>query len=88
MNSRTELNQAIERINRQNGLHLRVGYAYGKPRIHNHDESVDVSPRLPAKELLNWLMGFEEGFRAAVDGRHFGPRVDGIIEFESKGNQQ
>jgi hypothetical protein len=74
MTSKTDLNRAVERINRMHGLKLTVGWAYGKPRVHNHDESRDISPRLPSGELLRWLHAFERGFEAAKSGETFGPR--------------
>ena len=32
-----------------------IGYAYGRPRLYTKNESVEVSPRLPKGELMQWM---------------------------------
>lgn len=35
--------------------------AYGKPRLLRKDGAVDVSPRLPAGQLEEWISAFLQG---------------------------
>lgn len=42
----------------------RVEYAYGRPRLMRAGGSVDVSPRLPAGQLADWMRAFIAGIDA------------------------
>lgn len=42
-----------------------VEYAYGRPRLYRDRGSVEVSPRLPAGELAQWMRAFIAGIDAA-----------------------
>lgn len=42
-----------------------VQYAYGQPRLMRDGGAVDVSPRLPAGQLADWMRAFLDGIDAA-----------------------
>lgn len=50
--------------------HFYIGYAYGKPRLERmvSDEGAasDISPRLSARELHHWLLGYLNGIDAGA----------------------
>ena len=46
-----------------------VEYAYGSPRLYRARGSVEVSPRLPAGQLADWM-------RAYIAGIHAGKEVN------------
>lgn len=48
------------------GTHF-VQYAYGSPRLHRDGGAVDVSPRLPAGALADWMRAYLHGIYAARD---------------------
>jgi hypothetical protein len=44
----------------------RIAYAYGRPRLERAGGSVDVSPRLPAGELAQWMRAYLDGIDAEL----------------------
>ena len=42
-----------------------VQYAYGRPRLMRQGGSIDVSPRLPAGQLADWMRAFLAGIDAS-----------------------
>ena len=53
----------------------RIEYAYGRPRLVRAGGSVDVSPRLPAGELSQWMRAFLGGIEAGRSVDYLTPRV-------------
>jgi hypothetical protein len=51
-------------INKQLGGDHSIQWAYGRPRLLRANQSVDVSPRLPSGQLLEWLYAYLEGAAA------------------------
>lgn len=47
-----------------------VQWAYGQPRLMRAGGSVEVSPRLPAGQLRNWLSAFHMGIITAYGIRN------------------
>jgi hypothetical protein len=45
---------------------VEIEYAYGSPRLVRKGRSVDVSPRLPAGELAQWMRAYIEGMDAGL----------------------
>ena len=48
--------------------HYDIEYAYGRPRLVLHDEKLccrDVSPRLSAGQLAEWIWAYLKGVEAA-----------------------
>jgi len=69
--SQKDLQNQIDRINSYDCMinhQLDIGYAYGQPRVTSLDFSRNVSPRLPKRELSEWLDGFESGLSFASRG--------------------
>jgi hypothetical protein len=66
--TRAQLDELAEIINRRLDLAgdraYTVEYAYGRPRLERAGGSVDVSPRLPAGELAQWMRAFMGGMDA------------------------
>ena len=62
MVTRKQLQSKAKYIARISGLDISIGYAYGHPRVYLNGESVELSPRLPAGQLLDWLNAFEQGY--------------------------
>jgi hypothetical protein len=62
--SKTKLREKIARLQNQ-GADVEIGWAYGQPRITNKSESRDLSPRLPASSMNEWIDGFSEGYNMA-----------------------
>lgn len=46
------------------GHNIAIAWAYGQPRVTTQDESKELSPRLPAQEMRQWLDGFEAGAKS------------------------
>ena len=66
-----ELAALAEMINKRLGIEdpdqrYTIGRANGSPRLHRALESVDVSPRLPAGPLGDWLRAFLDGIDVGV----------------------
>ena len=62
--TKTYLEKRVEMIARYYP-DISISWAYGRPRVYNADGSRELSPRLPMRELDNWLDGFERGFELA-----------------------
>lgn len=45
------------------GEPMSIGYAYGSPRLESADGSRDISPRLPAGQLREWIWAYIQGVR-------------------------
>jgi hypothetical protein len=69
MTTRKELEHLAEMIDRRlslpEGTHD-VEYAYGRPRLVSNGGSKDVSPRLPAGQLEDWMRAYLGGIEAAL----------------------
>ena len=66
----------------------RIEYAYGRPRLVRNGGSVDVSPRLPAGELAQWMRAYIGGIEAGrvpltVVCRTCGERIAGLLAYEN-----
>ena len=60
--SRNELDHLANIISRRTGVAMSIEYAYGKPRLMSDRGARDVSPRLPAGELMQWMSAFLDGY--------------------------
>ena len=43
---------------------LSIGHAYGRHRLESHGGAFDISPRLPAGELFEWMYAYAQGIGA------------------------
>lgn len=59
--TKTQLRETVARLNRK-GAKITISWAYGRPRVYDHSESRELSPRLPTGEMSQWLDGFEAGY--------------------------
>lgn len=65
--TRAELEELAALINsRLGGGDYAIGYAYGSPRLERDGGAVDVSPRLPAGQLADWMRAFLAGIDAML----------------------
>lgn len=64
--TKKQLYAKAEFINKLSGLDISVGYAYGHPRAYLNNESKELSPRLPAGQLWDWLDAFQTGIEYGV----------------------
>jgi len=64
--TKKQLQNKAEFIGKISGLDITVGYAYGHPRAYLKNESVELSPRLPAGQLMDWLEAFQQGLEYGV----------------------
>jgi hypothetical protein len=62
--TRAQLDELAGIINRTLGGAYSVEYAYGRPRLERAGGSVDVSPRLTAGELAQWMRAYIAGMIA------------------------
>ncbi len=46
------------------GYDVDLEWTYGRPRVTNKEQSVNISPRLPTGQLDLWLSGFKAGIEA------------------------
>lgn len=53
----------VERM-QQRGLDVGLDWAYGAGKIESKDGGRSLSPRVPNRQLLDWLNAYEEGFTA------------------------
>lgn len=51
-----------------------IQYAYGQPRLLRKNGSINVSPRLPAGRLKEWIEAYLEGALATVELTNTGVR--------------
>ena len=69
--TKADLQQYVNVINRltDNRCDFSISRAYGKPRLYRSAESVEVSPRLPAGQLADWMHAYINGinFARAID---------------------
>jgi hypothetical protein len=73
--TRQELDDLAAMINRRLGADdYAIGYAYGSPRLERDGGARDVSPRLPAGQLADWMRAFLAGIDA------YAAKADPIIE--------
>jgi len=56
------LQEIVDVINRRTGGDYELGYAYGRPRLERDGGAREVSPRLSAGQLADWMRAFLEGF--------------------------
>lgn len=64
---RSDLDELVGIINRYlaSGDEHFIQYAYGQPRLFRAGGSIEVSPRLSAGELAQWMRAFIKGIDAA-----------------------
>lgn len=55
----SDLQNAVDRINRVHRAQIKIDWAYNKPRITTEDDLKFLSPRVTRHECLMWLLGFE-----------------------------
>jgi hypothetical protein len=60
--TKQELYNLVDRINRvAKHKDYTLHYAYGQPRLERANQSITVSPRLPAREMKLWLEAYWQG---------------------------
>lgn len=59
--TKRELDRLAEMLNRRTGRDFEIEYAYGSPRLVVNRGSTDVSPRLTAGQLEQWIWAFMKG---------------------------
>lgn len=67
-----DLDQMVKRLIVATGDDtLFIGHAYGRPRLESHGGAFEISPRLPAGALLEWMQAYHAGVfaREAADAR-------------------
>ena len=82
--TRPDLDHLAAIIERLTGQEHRIVYAYGQPRLYRAGGSVEVSPRLAAGDLAQWMQAYIAGISAqwgrqantplvlaSVETRHF-----------------
>ncbi len=71
--SKTDIRQAIEQLKKWTGLPIYVGWAYGHPRIYmeegKHEGAIELSPRLPTGQLMDWIIAFSKGFEYGLKSK-------------------
>jgi hypothetical protein len=66
--TRNELDDLAAMVNRRLGADdYFIQSAYGSPRLMRDGGSRDVSPRLPAGQLADWMRAFLAGIDAGID---------------------
>lgn len=65
MTTKADLKQLLAVLNRLTDGDYEIGYAYGRPRLLRAGGSVDVSPRLPRGQLVDWMRAYIAGIEWA-----------------------
>lgn len=71
----THITNRIARLQKQ-GIDLGIDGQYGQFRVTNKSGSKNMSPRLPNRQIMDWLEAYELGWDAAMC--HVGVRLDRI----------
>jgi len=64
----SQVRAAIVRL-QERGADVALRNGYGRWGLSNRDESRDISPLLPPKELLEYVLGYEAGWQEAHSRR-------------------
>jgi hypothetical protein len=81
--TQADLDQLVTVLrNRTGNDSYRIEYAYGRPRLYQGDNmEIEVSPRLPKRELYQWIDGYIDGCGVGFEAG----RADAIAEFAELG---
>ena len=60
--TRADLQEIVDVINRRTGGDYEISVAYGQPRLVRDGGAREVSPRLAAGQLADWMRAFLDGF--------------------------